>query len=149
MADSQWDPLRDMEELLARYGRSAAVQPLAHGRSEHIATADWRPVVDISETAELYLIEAEIPGVKREDVRVGVEDGVLTIRGHRELPRAAGAESHRHRTERSGGRFARSFALPELADPERITARVEDGVLSITVAKRAAGGSRSIEIRVG
>ena len=92
MAESQWDPLRDMEELLARYGRSAAVQPLAHGRSEHIVSADWRPLVDISETAELYLIEAEIPGVKREDVRVGVEDGVLTIRGHRELPRAAGAE---------------------------------------------------------
>ena len=149
MANSQWDPLRDMEELLARYGRSTPVQPLAHGRSEHIATADWRPVVDICETADLYLIEAEIPGVKREDVRVGVEDGVLTIQGHRELQRADAAQGHQHRLERTGGRFARSFALPDLADPERITARVEDGVLSIAIAKRAAGGKRSIEIRVG
>ena len=149
MANSQWDPLRDMEELLARYGRSTPVQPLAHGRSEHIATADWRPVVDICETADLYLIEAEIPGVKREDVRVGVEDGVLTIQGHRELQRADAAQGHQHRLERTGGRFARSFAMPELADPERITARVEDGVLSIAIAKRAAGGKRSIEIRVG
>jgi len=147
MADSQWDPLRDMEELLARYGRSAPVQPLAHGGTGHIATADWRPLVDISETAERYLIEAEIPGVRREDVRVGVEDGVLTIQGHRELGRPA--EAQQHRAERSGGRFARSFALPELADPERITARVEDGVLAIAIAKRAAGGKRSIEIRVG
>ena len=149
MASSQWDPLRDMEELLARYGRSAAVQPLAHGRSEHIAAADWRPLVDIVETEELYLIEAEIPGVKREDVRVGVEDGVLTIQGHRELQRADAAQRRQHRAERVGGRFARSFALPELADPERITARVEEGVLSIAIAKRAAGGSRSIEIHVG
>lgn len=149
MASSQWDPLRDMEELLARYGRSSSVQPLAHGRSEHIVTADWRPLVDISETAEHYLIEAEIPGVKREDVRVGVEDGVLTIQGHRELPRADAAQGHQHRAERTGGRFARSFALPEFADPERITARVEDGVLSVAIAKRAAGGKRSIDIRVG
>ena len=148
MANSQWDPLRDMEELRARYGRSAAVQPLAHGRSEHIATADWRPLVDISETAELYLIEAEIPGVKREDVRVGVEDGVLTIQGHRELPCADAVESHRHRTERTGGRFARSFALPEGADPERVSARIEDGVLHVAIARRAERGRRGVEIRV-
>jgi HSP20 family protein len=148
MASSQWDPLRDMEELLARYGRSAA-QPLGHGRSEHIATADWRPLVDIAETAECFLIEAEIPGVRREDVRVGVEDGVLTIQGRRDAPGDEGAERRRHRSERPSGRFARSFALPEMADPDRITARIEDGVLYISIARRSGRGSRGIEVQIG
>lgn len=149
MANSQWDPLREMEELLARYGRSAPAQPLAHGRSEHIATADWRPLVDIAETADLYLIEAELPGVKREDVRVGVDDGVLTIQGHRDAHGAEAAGRKPHRSERPSGRFARSFALPELADPERIAARMEDGVLYVSIGKRGERGRRGIEIKVG
>lgn len=148
MASSQWDPLRDLEELLQRYGRSEA-QPLAHGRSEHIATADWRPLVDIAETAESYLIEAEIPGVRREDVRVGVEEGVLTIQGRRDRHAGDAAGRRQHRSERPSGRFARSFALPELADLDRIEARVEDGVLCITIAKRAERTSRGIEVRIG
>ena len=149
MTSSQWDPLRELEDLLQRYGRGTSAQPLGHARSEHIAAADWRPLVDIIETAQSYLIEAEIPGVKREDVRVSVEEGVLTIQGHREARDADATGQKRHRSERPGGRFARSFALPEFADPERITARVEDGVLHIEIAKRAAGGARGIEIQVG
>lgn len=149
MANSQWDPLRDMEELLARYGRSAPAQPLAHGRSEHIAAADWRPLVDIVETADLYLIEAELPGVKREDVRVGVDEGVLTIQGHRDAHPADAAARKSQRSERPSGRFARSFALPELADPERIAARMEDGVLYVSIGKRGERGRRGIEVKVG
>jgi len=148
MASSQWDPLRDMEELLARYGRST-VQSQPGGRSEHIAAAEWRPLVDIAETVDSFLIEAEIPGVRREDVRVSVEDGVLTIQGRRDAHAGDASGRKQHRSERASGRFARSFALPEQADPERITARVDEGVLYIAVARRPERGGRGIEVKIG
>lgn len=150
MSTTPWDPLRDMEDLLERYarGRGAAPAGAAAPRSEHLATADWRPVVDISETASEYLIEVELPGVRREDVRVAVDDGVLSVQGHREPPPDAAARRF-HRRERPGGQFARSFALPENADIERIDARFEEGVLVVSVAKLAERRKRGVEIRIG
>jgi len=148
MSNSNWDPLREMEELLERYGRQRPGASATHGRSEHIATAEWRPLVDISESAELYLIEAELPGVHREDLRIGLDDGVLTIQGQR--PPRSGDEGRKyHRAERASGRFARSFALPESADCERIEARFEEGVLCISIPKMAERRKRGIEIRIG
>jgi HSP20 family protein len=150
MNTSRWDPLREMEDLLERYGRArpaAAPAPAASGRSEHLANADWHPVVDISETPEEYLVEAELPGVKREDVRVGVDEGVLTVQGRRE-PRSDAAQRRYHRRERSHGHFARSFALPEAADVERITASFEDGVLRVSIGKLAERRKRGIEVRI-
>ena len=151
MGNTQWDPLREMEDLLERYGRARPAQaaaPAAGARSEHLASADWRPVVDISETAEEYLIEAELPGVRRDDLRVGVDDGVLTLQGHRDAHGEAPARRY-HRRERSHGQFARSFALPESADLDRVSARFEDGVLSITVGKLAERRKRGVEIKIG
>jgi HSP20 family protein len=150
MSNSQWDPLREMEELLERYGRArpAATAAASPARSEHIANAEWRPVVDISETADEYLIEAELPGVRREDVRVGVDEGVLTVQGTRE-PRADAAARRWHRRERSHGHFARSFALPETADLDSIAAKFEDGVLQVSIRKLAERRKRGVEIKVG
>ena len=148
MSSTQRDPLYEMEELLERYGRARPTAAAAPARSEHLANADWRPVVDISETAEEYLIEAELPGVKREDVHVGVDDGVLTVQGQREPPADQAARRH-HRRERACGHFARSFALPESADLDRIGARFEDGVLRVSIAKLAERRKRGVEIKVG
>lgn len=150
MSTTPWDPLRDMEDLLERYarGRGATPATAAGPRSEHLATADWRPVVDISETVSEYLIEVELPGVRREDVRVAVDDGVLSVQGHREPPPEAAARRF-HRRERASGHFARSFALPESADVERIGARFEEGVLVVSVAKLAERRKRGVEIRIG
>jgi HSP20 family protein len=148
MANSQWDPLREMEDLLERYGRPRAAAGGAAQKSEHIAMADWRPIVDISESAEEYLIEAELPGVRREEVRVSVEEGVLTVQGQRDA-RADQDTRRYHRRERAHGHFARSFALPESADLDRINARCEDGVLLISIAKLAERRKRGVEIKVG
>lgn len=150
MSGTQWDPLRDMEELLERYsrGRASPQAPAGGTRSEHLATADWRPVVDISETPSEYLIEVELPGVRREDVRVAVEDGVLVLQGVREARADQDARRY-HRRERAAGHFARSFALPETADLDSIGARFEDGVLLVSIAKLAERRKRGVEIRIG
>ncbi|MCG3171396.1 MAG: hypothetical protein CALGDGBN_03008 [Pseudomonadales bacterium] len=148
MAASQWDALHELEELLQRYGHGARLAGAAPARSEHLATADWKPPVDIAESAEAYLIEMDIPGVPRDGVRVTIEDGVLTIQGSREAADEAGTARRAHRSERPHGRFARSFALPEGADPERVSARIEDGVLHVAIARRAERGRRGVEIRV-
>jgi HSP20 family protein len=148
MNNPNWDPLHEMEELLERYGRQRPAASVAHGRSEHLASAEWRPLVDISETAESYLIEAELPGVRREDVRLGIDEGVLTLQGQRHA-RATDEGRKYHRAERASGRFARSFALPESADCERIAARFEEGLLCISIPKMAERRKRGIEIRIG
>ena len=143
-----WDPLRDMEEVLERYARSRAPQAAAGGRSEHLASAEWRPLVDISETPQEYRIEAELPGVRREDVRVSIDEGVLTVQGHRDPGTDNGTRRY-HRRERSMGHFARSFALPEMADIDRVEARFEEGVLVLSIAKLAERRKRGVEIKVG
>jgi HSP20 family protein len=143
-----WDPLRDMEEVLERYARSRTPQAPAAGRSEHLASAEWRPLVDISETPQEYRIEAELPGVRREDVRVSIDEGVLTVQGHRDAVTDSGTRRY-HRRERSMGHFARSFALPEMADIDQVSARFEEGVLILAIAKLAERRKRGVEIKVG
>lgn len=148
MSNAHWDPLREMEDLLERYGRvrSRGGHP-AEARSEHISVADWRPVVDISESADTYFIEAEIAGTSREDVHVSVDDGVLTIQGHRDMPPETDGRKY-HRAERARGRFARSFALPETADLEGVKANFQEGVLVVSIPKLRERRKRGIEIKV-
>jgi HSP20 family protein len=153
MGISRWDSLREMEELLERHARTrpatrAAGEPMPPGRSEHLASADWQPVVDVSETATAYLIEAELPGIRKEDVRVSVDAGVLTVQGQRE-PANDRDKRRYHRRERASGHFTRSFALPEDADIDHIAASFEAGMLAISVAKLAQRRNRGVEISLG
>jgi HSP20 family protein len=89
--------------------------------------ADWAPSVDISETDGAYQIKAEIPDVKKEDVKVTLEDGVLTIQGERKQEKEERGKKY-HRVERSYGSFVRSFTLPDLVDEEKVKAEFKDGV---------------------
>ncbi|MFN3680442.1 MAG: Hsp20/alpha crystallin family protein, partial [Nitrospira sp.] len=107
----RWDPFRELEDMTDRLNRIfARSSARTVGGKEHLTVADWIPTVDISETDQEYLIQAELPEIKKEDVKVTVEDGVLTIQGERHQEKEDKGRKY-HRVERSYGTFMRSFTL--------------------------------------
>jgi HSP20 family protein len=142
-----WDPFQELNELHNRFtsllGRGV-MRP--HNGEESLALADWAPVVDISEDDQEFLIRAELPGLKRDEVKVTLEDGVLTISGERKTEQE---EKNRkfHRVERSYGSFLRSFTLPEGADSSKVNAEFNDGVLNVHVAKAPKTQPKMIEVK--
>lgn len=145
----RWDPFRELEEMTERLNRVFA-RPSARtaGGKEHLTVADWIPTVDISETDQEYLIKAELPEVKKEDVRVTVEDGVLTIQGERHQEKEDKDRKY-HRVERSYGTFIRSFTLPESVDETGVKAEYKDGVLNLHLPKVEKVKPKAIEVKVG
>jgi HSP20 family protein len=111
------------------------------------ATANWVPAVDIKEEKDRFVIRADVPGVKPEDIEITMENGILTIDGHRESEKTEEREDYR-RTERVTGRFFRRFNLPDTADAESISARSEHGVLELSIPKHAKVMPRRINIDV-
>lgn len=115
------------------------------GENSSVVTSDWVPVVDIKEETDRFVLNADIPGVEREDIDITMEDGVITIRGERKLEEAAEGSEYK-RVERPHGVFYRRFALPDTADPEGISARTRNGVLEVFIPKREQVKPRRIEI---
>jgi len=113
-----------------------------------VGSRPWIPAVDIVETPNELVIAADLPGVKKEDVDVQIEDGTLTITGTRKFENEENKEGY-HRLERSYGSFRRAFTLPESVDPEKVAAAYEDGVLKITLSKKEIAKPRSIKVEVG
>jgi HSP20 family protein len=141
MALIQWESLRDIEDLLNRYTRS--IPRAGGGGSPSLsAMAEWNPRVDISENESSYVLQADIPGVAKEDLKVTVDNGVLTLQGERRQEQKQD-EEHFHRVERFYGSFSRSFHLPEDADPAGLKASAADGQLTVTVPKKALAPSPS------
>lgn len=110
-----------------------------------LGSANWVPAVDIEETPETLRVIAELPGMKREDIQVEFENGLLTIRGSRTREEEK-KEKNFHRVERSFGSFARAFRLPATVDAEKIAATYEDGVLRLEMPKREESKARRIQI---
>lgn len=144
-----WDPFREMEEMQKRlwslFGRSWPVwrsEP-----EEGFALAEWMPPVDIEESDKEYLIKAELPGIKKEEVKVNVEGGTLSISGERKAEKEEKDKKY-HRVERSYGAFSRSFTLPEGAVAEKVSAEFKDGVLMIHLPKEEQAKARAIEVKV-
>lgn len=117
------------------------------GKEENLTVAQWAPLVDITEDDREYLIKAELPEVKKEDVKVTVEHGNLNITGARTLEKEENGR-HYHRIERSYGSFLRSFVLPDDADPQQVNAEFKDGVLRVRVLKLEKALPKSVEIKV-
>jgi HSP20 family protein len=115
---------------------------------ETMVVADWVPSVDVSETEGEYQIKAEIPDVKKEDVKVTVEDGVLTIQGERKQEKEEKGKKY-HRVECSYGSFVRSFTLPDLVDEGKVKAEFKDGVLNLKLPKSEKAKPKSIEVKIG
>lgn len=114
---------------------------------EDLVSGTWVPAVDVAETQETIVVRAEVPGMKQEQIHIEYENGLLTLRGERELQKSEGLTWHR--VERAYGSFSRSFTLPRTIDAERISASYRDGVLEITVPKRAETKAKQIRIDLG
>ena len=110
--------------------------------------AQWSPLVDITEDEKEYLIKAELPDMKKEDVRLTVENDVLTISGERKFEKEEKGKKY-HRIERAYGSFVRSFSLPEDADGSKVTADFKDGMLHVHLPKSVKAKPKAIEIKVG
>lgn len=110
------------------------------------AASVWSPAVDIKEDDGRYLIHADLPGVKADDVNITLEKGVLTIEGSRQSETEQERQGYR-RVERYRGQFARHFALPDTADSEKVDAQLKDGVLEVTILKKESSKPRRIKVR--
>ena len=141
----KWNPLRELEDMQMRLNRFFTEVPTP--RSEEPFFADWVPAVDIQETAQEYLIKAELPEMKREDVQVNVLDGVLTIEGERTQEKEEKGKKF-HKTERSYGKFVRQFALPAEVDGAKVQAEYKDGVLNVHLPKTAVAKPTAVNVKV-
>jgi HSP20 family protein len=141
----RWDPGREIEAMYDRYTRAAG-QPQA-GSQEVIATGDWTPRVDIAETDKAFEIKAEIPEVNKDDVKVTVHNGVLTIQGERKQEKEEKGKKF-HRVERYYGSFTRSFTLPDNVDETKIEASFKDGILNLQIQKAVEVKPKAIEVKV-
>jgi len=143
----RWDPIREMDQfftrpigsLMARWQRAAA-------ETEDGEPA-WTPTLDVSETDSEYLVRADLPAVKKEDVTVTVDNDAVTIAGERKFDREEKNERV-HRRESFRGLFSRSLALPDNADANSIRAESKDGVLTVHIPKTKNERSKAIEIKV-
>jgi len=109
------------------------------------ATAEWAPTVDIKEEADKFLLQADLPGVKPEEIDVSMEDGVLTIKGEKKTEAKIEQEGYK-RVERTSGSFYRRFSLPDTANPDAISAKSNHGVLEIVIPKREAVQPKKISV---
>jgi HSP20 family protein len=132
VAFARWDPLRDLLAIQHRLERIASSGPQG-----------WTPAVDLCETADAFIVTAELPGLGREQINIQVSEGRLTLQGRRDA--RVPCEQY-HQVERGHGEFSRTFALPPTVDTERITADLRDGVLTITIPKSPEKGVRRVDV---
>ena len=145
----RWDPFRELEDVSDRLNRMFSRPPMrtSAGGKENMMVAEWTPSVDISETDREYQIKAEIPDVKKEDVKVTLENGVLTIQGQRKQEREDSGTKY-HRIERSYGSFARVFSLPDAIEEKNVKAEFKDGILNLHLPKSEKAKPKAIDVKV-
>lgn len=144
----RWDPVKELEDMSERLNRMFA-RPVTRrdNGKETLTVADWVPTVDIEEGEQDYHITAELPGLKKEDVKITVQEGVLTLQGERKQEKEEQGKRF-HRVERSYGAFVRSFALPDAVDEAKVSAEFKDGVLHIRLPKSERAKPKAIEVKV-
>ena len=141
----RWEQLEGVNRFQSRinelfedtFGRTRAQQSAAAGV--------WYPPVDILESKDSYLIRAELPGMRKEDLKTEVNEGILTLSGERKLEEPASGVEY-HRVERVTGKFSRSFHVPQTVNPDGIKATYKDGVLEVQVPKADEAKPRQIAI---
>jgi HSP20 family protein len=147
---TRWNPVREMEQMQNRLASLWNWDPLRTngGMGESITNAEWNPRVDIVEDDKEIIVKAELPEMKKEDVKVTVDQGVLTISGERRLEKEENGKKY-HRVEREYGSFARSFTLPSAVINDRVSADFREGVLKVHLPKDTKAQTKTIDIKAG
>lgn len=144
----RWDPFGEFDSMFTRMmPRAFSSWPQRFLSSNGGTKFEWSPSANISETAKEYLIRAELPAVKKEDVKVTVDAGMITIHGERKEQKEDNSEKF-HRVESVYGSFERSFSLPENTDSDHIKCESKDGVLTVHIPKTEATKAKPLEIKV-
>jgi HSP20 family protein len=147
MAIVRWDPVRELASMHERLNRLFE-EFGGRAEDEGIMRGDFLPPVDIYQTdAHEVVLKAEIPGLKKEDIDLRIEQNTLTITGERRVEKAV-EKDHYHRMERTYGTFSRSFSLPSTIDTEKVRAEYKDGVLSVTLPLREESKPKQISVEV-
>jgi HSP20 family protein len=148
-AITRWDPFRELDELQGRLSTLIGRAPVRKEgeRQEALRVAEWAPLVDITEDPKEYLIKAELPEVKKDEIKIGVQNDVLVISGERKYEKEEKDKKY-HRIERAYGSFSRSFTIPEDADPDKVSAEFKEGVLQVHIPKSERAKPKSIEVKV-
>lgn len=148
-AITRWDPFRELDDLQNRLSSLFGRAPVRKEgeRQEPLRVAEWAPLVDIVEDEKEYTIKAELPDIKKDEVKVSVQNDVLTISGERKYEREEKDKKY-HRVERAYGSFSRSFTVPEDADGDQVAAEFKDGLLKVHLPKSAKVKPKSIEVKV-
>ena len=145
-----WNPLREIDEAqnrLSRFFLGGFPNRMGSGEIPSLAVADWSPEVDVSEDDQGYLLKADLPEMKKDDVRVTVEDGILSVSGERKCQKEDEKKKF-HRIERSFGTFRRNFTLPEDVDSTKVTAEFRDGVLKVHLPTTPIAKSKATQVKV-
>jgi len=135
---TRWDPFSELADLRTRFDR--VFDELAHGR-EHA----WTPAIDVVRDDANLIVRADIPGIKPEEVKIEVEDDILTVSGEHE-ERKEEKDKQYVRRERRYGSFSRSMALPAGVDPKQIVAKTRDGVVEVTIPLPTEAKKETIKI---
>ena len=145
MAIIRWDPFRDLVSIRDKMNRLFEDAVTQRGEEKELVASSWAPAVDIYEDESQLVLTAEVPGLNDKDVEIKIEDNVLSIQGERKLEKETREENY-HRIERAYGAFYRSFTLPNYIDQDKIKAEHENGVLKITMPKKAELKPRKVRI---
>jgi HSP20 family protein len=145
MSIVRYDPFRDLRTLQDEVNRLFSTNITRAFGDEGIARGAWNPSVDIYENKDQIVLEAELPGMNREDFDLTVENNVITLRGERRFEKKDEGDNY-HRVERSYGSFTRSFTLPQTVSADSAQAEYRNGVLRVTLPKREEVKARRIEV---
>lgn len=148
MAIVRLDPfIKELDEIQTRLGRLFPIRGLGRPLEEETFFADWSPAADVQETDTEFLIKADLPEVAKEDVKVQVDDGVLTVQGERRREEETNGKRF-HKVEREYGTFVRRFALPIEIDATNVQAEFKNGVLSVHLPKTAKAATKAVDVKV-
>ena len=146
MTVNRYDPFRDLRSLQDEVNRLFTGNVGRTFDDEGIARGSWHPSCDIYENKEQIVLEAELPGMNREDFDLSIENNVVTLRGERRFEKRDDTDNY-HRVERAYGSFTRSFTLPNSVTAEGASADYRNGVLRVTIPKREETKARRIEVK--
>jgi HSP20 family protein len=147
MALIRWDPFRELEHMQSRLNHFFGDVPFQRTGEDGMSFSGWSPAVDVQETDKEYLIKADLPDVKKEDVRVQFLDGAVTIEGERQQEKEEKGRRF-HKLEREYGTFRRRFALPTEVDASKVQAEFKNGVLNVRLPKSATARPSAIDVKV-